>query len=129
MVRTPPLYTTHHSSLYTSHSSLAQLVKDREETKQAIAQAAKDVFMKRYYAYCYTLTTGVVCRYDLADWSGSILAQCTHESLRVPTSLPNNRSVQPAKQATDWDSTQVGGARACKSTSPSGMSVNRTCIC
>ena len=30
------------------YSSLAQLVKDREETKKAIAQAAKDVFMKRH---------------------------------------------------------------------------------
>lgn len=56
--------------------------------------------------------TGVTFhRYDLADWSGSILAQCAHESLRVPSGLAS-RSVAPAKQASDWDSTQVGGASA-----------------
>lgn len=48
-------------------------------------------------------------RYELADWSGSILAQCAHESVRVPSGLAS-RSVAPAKQAADWDSTQVGGA-------------------
>jgi len=48
-------------------------------------------------------------RYDLADWSGSILAQCAHESLKVASGLAS-RSVPPAKQASDWDSTQVGGA-------------------
>ena len=48
-------------------------------------------------------------RYELADWSGSILAQCAHESVRVPSGLAS-RSVPPAKQAADWDSTQVGGA-------------------
>ena len=50
-----------------------------------------------------------VHRYDLSDWSGSILAQCAHESVRVASGLVS-RSVAPAKQASDWDSTQVGGA-------------------
>ena len=58
------------------------------------------VVTSNYWSFLY--------RYELADWSGSILAQCAHESVRVPSGLAS-RSVAPAKQAADWDSTQVGG--------------------
>ena len=57
---------------FNSYSSLAQLVKDREETKKSISQAAKDIFIKRHCLFYFHMVNTSVLYTDMIYLTGVV---------------------------------------------------------